>query len=154
MSWISCRLGSIRVPRVSSTSCALLEHPWCIGAMKFASFPLGLAKPLLRRAYTRDAYVPLLCRGISWACAGRMPAPRCAQISVDAQNHLSAHTRNAEHGPRNAERRTPNAERETTRGRLTYLASPMFSRLPMRENRLRRTARTGMWSRRVPACSD
>jgi hypothetical protein len=29
-----------------------------------------MAKPLLRKAYTRDAYAPLLCRGISWACAG------------------------------------------------------------------------------------
>jgi len=35
--------GSIRVPRVGSTSLALLE----------------LAKSLVRKAYTRDAYVPL-----------------------------------------------------------------------------------------------
>jgi hypothetical protein len=42
--------------------------------MKFASFPLELAKPLLRKAYTRDAYAPLLCRGINWACAGHNPS--------------------------------------------------------------------------------
>jgi hypothetical protein len=81
------------------------------GGMKLASFPLELGKPLLGKAYTRDAYVPLLCRGISWACAGSMPTPRCAQISVDAQNHLSGHRRNAERGTRNTERGTRNAER-------------------------------------------
>jgi len=32
--------------------------------MKLACFPLKLAKPLLRKPYTRDAYAPLLCRGI------------------------------------------------------------------------------------------
>ena len=40
--------------------------------MKLASFSLELAKPLLRKAYTRDAYAPLLCRGISWARAGTL----------------------------------------------------------------------------------
>jgi len=35
-----------------------------------------IAKPLLREAYTRDAYAPLLCRGISWACAGNVPPPQ------------------------------------------------------------------------------
>jgi hypothetical protein len=44
--------------------------------MKLACFPLKLAKPLLRKAYTRDAYAPLLCRGVSWACAGHIPRPR------------------------------------------------------------------------------
>jgi hypothetical protein len=52
--------GSIRVPRVGSTSWALLE----------------LAKPLVRKGYTRDAYAPLLCRGISWACAGHTSPPQ------------------------------------------------------------------------------
>ena len=33
---------SIRVPRVGSTSCALLEHWWYIGGMKLASFSLEL----------------------------------------------------------------------------------------------------------------
>jgi|SRR5271165_2976977 len=47
--------GSIRIPRVGSTSCALFEYRGYIGAMKLASFPLELAKPLLRKAYTRDA---------------------------------------------------------------------------------------------------
>ena len=46
------------------------------GGMKLACFPLELAKPLLRKAYTRDAYAPLLCRGISWACAGHIPPPQ------------------------------------------------------------------------------
>ena len=50
----------IRVPRVGSTSWALLE----------------LAKPLVRKGYTRDAYAPLLCRGISWACAGHTSRPQ------------------------------------------------------------------------------
>jgi len=31
-----------------------------------------IGKPLLRKAYTRDAYAPLLCRGVSWACAGAL----------------------------------------------------------------------------------
>ena len=44
--------------------------------MKSASFPLELADPLLRKGYTRDAYAPLLCRGINLACAGRTPRPR------------------------------------------------------------------------------
>ena len=34
--------------------------------MKLAPFLLELAKHLVRKAYTRDAYAPLLCRGISW----------------------------------------------------------------------------------------
>jgi hypothetical protein len=55
--------GSIRVPRVGSTSRGLLEHRWYIGGMKLASFPFELAKPLLQKAYTRDAYAPLPGRG-------------------------------------------------------------------------------------------
>jgi hypothetical protein len=38
-----------------------------------ASLPLELAKPLLRKAYTRDAYAPLLCRGISSRIAKLVP---------------------------------------------------------------------------------
>ena len=45
--------------------------------MKLASFPLELATPpLVRKAYTRDAYAPLLCRGINRACAGHTPLPQ------------------------------------------------------------------------------
>jgi hypothetical protein len=44
--------------------------------MKLAFFPLELAKPLLRKTYTRDAYAPLLCRGISWEHAGRTLRPQ------------------------------------------------------------------------------
>jgi len=50
---------SIRVPRVSSISRALLEHRWYIGGTKLACFPLALAKPLLRKPYTRDAYASM-----------------------------------------------------------------------------------------------
>jgi hypothetical protein len=38
--------------------------------MKLASFRLEPAKPLLWKAYTRDAYAPIPRRGISLACAG------------------------------------------------------------------------------------
>jgi hypothetical protein len=37
---------------------------------------LGASLPLLRQAYTRDAYAPLLRRGIRWACAGRIHRPQ------------------------------------------------------------------------------
>jgi len=46
-------------PRVGSTSRALLEHRWYIVGMKLASCPLQLAKPLLQKAYTRDAYASM-----------------------------------------------------------------------------------------------
>ena len=62
--------GSIRVPRVGSTSRALLEHRWYIGGMKLASLQLELANPLLRKAYTRDAYAPYCVAAFSWVCAG------------------------------------------------------------------------------------
>jgi len=35
-----------------------------------------MVKPLLREAYTRDAYAPLLYRGTGWACAGHIPRPQ------------------------------------------------------------------------------
>jgi hypothetical protein len=54
----------------------MLEHRWCIRGMKLASFPLELAKPLVRTVYTRDAYAPLLRRGINWASAGYTPRPQ------------------------------------------------------------------------------
>jgi len=47
-----------------------------IGGMKLASFPLELAKPLVRKAYTRDAYAPILRRGINWACTGHTSHPQ------------------------------------------------------------------------------
>jgi hypothetical protein len=53
---------SIRVPRVSSIGRALLEHRWYIGGTKLACFPLALAKPLLRKPYTREAPSPSLRR--------------------------------------------------------------------------------------------
>ena len=68
--------GSIRVPRVGSTSWTLVEHRWFIGAMKWACFPLELAEPLLRKPYTRDAYAPLLCRSTNRACAVHTPVRR------------------------------------------------------------------------------
>jgi hypothetical protein len=61
--------------------------------MKSACFPLELAKPLFRKAYTRDAYAPLRCRGVNSACAGhtlvrrQTPSPkttpeRCQNASI------------------------------------------------------------------------
>jgi len=72
-----------RVPRVGSTSSALFEHRWFIGGMKLACFPLELAKPLLRKPYTREAYAPLLSRGISCECAGHTLVRRQNLISIN-----------------------------------------------------------------------
>ena len=43
--------------------------------MKLAVFPLELAKPLVRKAYTRDAYASLLCRGISFIAGFALAGP-------------------------------------------------------------------------------
>ena len=52
--------------------------------MKLASFPLAraiIAKPLLRKAYTRDAYAPLLYRGTDWRAQATSLARRQNLIS-------------------------------------------------------------------------
>ena len=35
-----------------------------------------IARPLLRKAYTRDAYAPLLHRGTGWVSVGHIPRPQ------------------------------------------------------------------------------
>jgi len=61
--------------------------------MKLASFPLELAKPPLPKAYTRDAYAPVLRRGVNWACAGHALLRRQNLISIRSHRQDCAEAR-------------------------------------------------------------
>jgi hypothetical protein len=54
-----------RFDQLSSARASVVDRRNEVGLL-----PLELAKPLLRKAYARDAYARLLCCGINSACAG------------------------------------------------------------------------------------
>jgi len=64
---------SLRVYRKSGSSVFL--------AKRHLQRNVRSSKPLLRKAYTRDAYAPLLSHFISWSCADHTPVRRQNFIS-------------------------------------------------------------------------
>jgi len=67
---------SIRVPRVGSTSRALLEHRWLIGGIKLASFPLELAKPYFGRLTRETRMLPYCVAASTGRSQATPPRPQ------------------------------------------------------------------------------